>query len=148
MTEGLQIGIVAREAGITVDAIRFYEKSGLLQRPPRSEGGFRLFRRKDVEDLIFVRKAQALGFSLEEVRDLLLLQNESVGACGHVREMLESKLVGVREKIAEMRKLETGLSRALRKCKREIRNSSSPSEESCPVLDEISGLSRARRTER
>ena len=148
MTQGLQIGVVARETGLTVDAIRFYERSGLLKRPPRSEGGFRLFRQKDLEDLRFVRKAQELGFSLDEVRELLFLQSESVGACGHVREMLESKLVSVREKIADLRTLETGLSEALRKCRREIRNSGSPSEESCPVLDQISGLSRIRRTER
>jgi DNA-binding transcriptional MerR regulator len=144
MTQGLQIGVVARETGLTVDAIRFYEKSGLLKRPPRSEGGFRMFRQKDLEDLKFVRKAQELGFSLDEVRELLFLQSESVGACGHVREMLELKLASVREKVAELRKMETGLSEALRKCKRELRLSSSSSGECCPVLDEISGL----RTER
>ncbi len=144
MTQGLQIGVVARETGLTVDAIRFYEKSGLLKRPPRSEGGFRLFRQKDLEDLRFVRKAQELGFSLDEVRDLLLLQSESAGACGHVREMLELKLAGVREKIAALRKLETGLSEALRKCKRELRHSRSSPGESCPVLDEISGLGTER----
>ncbi|MCL5744162.1 MAG: heavy metal-responsive transcriptional regulator [Acidobacteria bacterium] len=148
MTEGLQIGFVARETGLTVDAIRFYEKSGLLKRPARSEGGFRLFRQKDLEDLRFVRNAQALGFSLGEVRELLLLQSESIGSCGHVREMLDSKLVSVREKIAELRKLETGLSESLRKCRWELRNSGSPSEKSCPVLDEISGFRRTRRTER
>jgi DNA-binding transcriptional MerR regulator len=73
MTQGLQIGVVARETGLTVDAIQFYEKSGLLKRPPRSEGGFRLFRQKDLEDLRFVRKAQELGFSLNEVRELAFL---------------------------------------------------------------------------
>ncbi len=148
MTEGLLIGIVARETGLTADAIRFYEKSGLLKRPPRSEGGFRLFRRKDVEDLKFVRRAQALGFSLDEVRDLLLLQSESAGVCEHVRGMLESKLAGVREKIVELRRLEAGLSEGLRKCRRELHNSGSSSEENCPVLAQIGGLSRTRRTGR
>ena len=78
MPQGIQIGRVAKEIGLTVDAIRFYEKEGLLKSPARSEGRFRLFGPDDVRNLKFIRKAQELGFSLQEIRELLVLQQEEV----------------------------------------------------------------------
>jgi DNA-binding transcriptional MerR regulator len=137
MPQGLQIGVVAHQAGLTVDAIRFYEKSGLLKRPPRTEGGFRLFRRQDVEDLKFIRKAQDLGFSLQEIRELLLLQGESLEACEHVRELLGQKLASVRGKIAELQKLDRSLDDSLRKCNRRLRRAGATHEGCCPVLEEL-----------
>ena len=137
MPQGLQIGAVAQETGLTVDAIRFYEKSGLLKRPPRTEGGFRLFRMQDVQNLKFIRKAQDLGFSLQEIRELLLLQGDSVAACGHVRELLDQKLASVRGKIEELQKLERSLASALRKCDRELKALGASHEERCPVLEEL-----------
>lgn len=120
MLLGLQIGSVAHQTGLTVDAIRFYEKSGLLKRPPRTEGGFRLFGLRDVQDLKFIRKAQDLGFSLREIRELLVLRGESFKACEHVRALLGHKLADVRGKIDELRRLEHSLANALRKCDREL----------------------------
>src|SRR6266853_536643 len=61
MPVGLQIGTLAQQTGLTVDAIRFYEKSGLLKRPARTEGGFRLFRREDVDDLLDQKRAAVRG---------------------------------------------------------------------------------------
>lgn len=137
MPQGLQIGVVAHQAGLTVDAIRFYEKSGLLKRPPRTEGGFRLFRQQDVQDLKFIRKAQDLGFSLQEIRELLLLQGESVEACEHVRELLDHKLAGVRGKIKELQKLGRSLDGSWRKCNRKLRQAGATHEGCCPVLEEL-----------
>jgi DNA-binding transcriptional MerR regulator len=71
----LQIGDVASQTGLTVDTIRFYERERLLHRAARSSGGFRLFSQSDVADLEFIRNAQELGFSLQEIRDLLTLKN-------------------------------------------------------------------------
>jgi len=137
MPQGLQIGVVAHQAGLTVDAIRFYEKSGLLKRPSRTEGGFRLFRLQDVQDLKFIRKAQELGFSLQEIRELLLLQGESVEACEHVRELLDQKLTSVRGKVEDLQKLERGLEGSLRKCNRKLRQAGATHEGCCPVLEEL-----------
>jgi len=145
VTQGLQIGAVAQQTGLTVDAIRFYEKEGLLQRPPRSEGGFRLFRLEDVEALKFIRKAQELGFSLQEVREILVVQGHGVESCEHVRELVEQKLVSVRGKVEELRKLERSLQRALRKCNRRLRQASATHERNCPVLEELSRTNRHRR---
>jgi len=140
MPQALQIGRVAREAGLTVDAIRFYEKCGLLKRPPRTEGGYRLFRPEDIQDLKFIRRAQDLGFSLQEIRELLFLQAESVEACDHVRELLDQKLASVRRKIEELRKLERSLERSLRLCNRKLKSAVTAHTGSCPVLN---GLGRA-----
>ena len=71
MSETLKIGAVAKRTGLSVDTIRFYEAEGLLKSPPRSDGGFRLFQEKDIEDLRFIRVGQSLGLSLKETRELL-----------------------------------------------------------------------------
>jgi DNA-binding transcriptional MerR regulator len=138
-----RIGQVARETGISIDTIRFYEKQGLLKRSPRTEGGFRLFGTGDIETLKFVRKAQELGFSLNEIRELLILRSDQVPACSHVKELLDQKLVGVGKKIRELQDLERGLKRALQKCKQELKTAAAGHEECCPVIDEISWAARS-----
>jgi DNA-binding transcriptional MerR regulator len=133
----MQIGAVAKETGVSIDTIRFYEKQGLLNAHQRSEGGFRLFRNADVERLKFVRKAQELGFSLAEIRELLALQGEEVTSCIHVQEVLERKLAVVQEKIEELTKVENVLKRSLRKCRRELKNGDGSHTASCPLLNEL-----------
>jgi DNA-binding transcriptional MerR regulator len=133
-----KIGQVAQETGLTIDTIRFYEKQGLLKQSVRTEGGFRLFGNNEIETLKFVRKAQNLGFSLSEIRELLILRADHVPACSHVEELLKQKLAGVEQKIEELRKLEQSLKAALRKCKRALRTAALGHEDCCPVLEEIS----------
>jgi DNA-binding transcriptional MerR regulator len=138
MPQGLQIGTLAQQTGLTVDAIRFYEKSGLLKRPARTQGGFRLFRREDALDLRFIQLAQELGFSLQEIRELLILQREDVEACSHVDDLLDQKLADVRGKIAELEKLKRSLESASRKCKQELKKAGVAHRGCCPVLEELS----------
>src|SRR6516225_6415016 len=116
MPQGFHIGQVARETGLTVDAIRFYEKQRLLKPAPRTEGGFRLFSGQDVQRIRFIRRAQELGFSLSEIRELLMVRGEQVEACSHVRDMLTGKLGAVRQKIRELRKLERQFATDLKQC--------------------------------
>jgi MerR family transcriptional regulator, mercuric resistance operon regulatory protein len=100
-----------------VDAIRFYEKQRLLKPAPRTEGGFRLFSGQDLQHIQFIRRAQELGFSLSEIRDLLVLKGEQE-ACTHVRDMLTAKLDSVRQKIIELRRLESQFAADLKQCER------------------------------
>ncbi len=137
MRQGLQIGQVAPETGLTVDAIRFYEKQHLLKHSLRTEGGFRLFSANDVQKIRFICRAQDLGLSLNEIRELLILQNGEVAACSHVRDRLRTKLRAVREKIAELQKLEGQLAADLKKCERTLRSGKSARHDCCPVLDGI-----------
>ena len=138
-----KIGQVAQETGLSIDTIRFYEKLGLLKRSPRTEGGFRLFGIGDIETLKFVRKAQELGFSLKEIRELLILRSDHVPACSHVKELLDQKLLAVERKITELQNLERSLKRALQKCKRELKTVAAGHKECCPVLDEINRAARS-----
>jgi DNA-binding transcriptional MerR regulator len=137
-----KIGQVAQETGLSIDTIRFYEKQGLLRRSARTEGGFRLFGSQEIQTLKFVRKAQELGFSLSEIRDLLILQADHLPACSHVKELLDQKLGAVGRKIQELQNLERILKLALRKCKRGLKTTSPGHEECCPVLNEINQAAR------
>ena len=88
----MQIGIVAKKIGLSVDAIRFYERNALLPRPPRTQGGFRRYTESDVETLAFIRRVQGLGFKLSEIRGLLNLRGNLLQPCAPVRRRLEEKL--------------------------------------------------------
>jgi DNA-binding transcriptional MerR regulator len=142
MAPELQIGRVARETGLSIDTIRFYEREGLLRPQARSKGGFRLFSREDVRSLKFVRQAQELGFSLKEIRELLALRDGSMRACEHVRDLLEQKVWRVREKLEELRKLERELDGALATCRAELPRRFHHHEDRCPLLDEIRARSQ------
>ncbi|HKB98605.1 MAG TPA: heavy metal-responsive transcriptional regulator [Terriglobales bacterium] len=128
----MQIGIVAKKIGLSVDAIRFYERNGLLPRPPRTEGGFRRYGENDVETLAFVRRVQGLGFKLSEIRGLLRLRGNRLQPCAPVRRRLEEKLGDVQRKLRDLHKLEDELRLALRSCNRELRKRSAH----CPILRE------------
>jgi len=137
MDHSLKIGEVAKATGLSVDAIRFYERERLLRPPTRTEGGFRLFGADAIQTLRFIRKAQELGFSLSDIRQLLYLQNGKGETCSHVRDLLEQKLAAVRGKISELKRLETKLKVGLRKCNQELKSKRECLDGHCPVLEEI-----------
>ena len=126
----MQIGIVAKKIGLSVDAIRFYERNGLLRRPPRTEGGFRRYAENDVETLAFVRRVQGLGFKLSEIRGLLNLRGSRIQPCAPVRRRLQAKLADVRHKLENLQKLKRELQLALRSCDKELRKQNAH----CPIL--------------
>ncbi len=120
----MQIGTVAKKIGLSVDAIRFYERNALLPRAPRSEGGFRQYQESDIVTLGFIRRAQGLGCTLGEVRELLALRQSRLQPCAPVRRRLEQKLVHVHRKLSDLQKLERELRLALRSCNRELQKRS------------------------
>jgi DNA-binding transcriptional MerR regulator len=126
----VQIGSVAKKIGLSVDAIRFYERNALLPSPPRSTGGFRQYADADVETLGFIQQVQGLGFTLKEVRELLELRQSRLQPCAPVRRRLEQKLSQVPGKLADLQKLELELRAALRACNRKLRKRSAR----CPLL--------------
>src|SRR5712692_10742686 len=128
----MQIGAVGKRIGLSVDAIRFYERNALLPRPPRSPGGYRQYGENDLETLAFIRRVQGLGFKLREIRGLLNLRGSRLQPCAPVRRRLEEKLVDVRRKLADLQKLEHELRLALRSCNKELQKRSAH----CPILRE------------
>ena len=135
-TQPLHIGEVARQTGVSVDALRFYEKERLLRRPSRTSGGFRLFDAEDIDRVRFIRQVQELGFSLGEVKELLVLRSGSVNACSRVRGLLEQKLIKVRHHIQELRKLEHELQSAMKACDTAQRRTRRI-QQRCPVLEPV-----------
>jgi DNA-binding transcriptional MerR regulator len=142
MSSGIQIGRVSEQTGISVDAIRFYERQRLLERPSRTEGGFRLFKTEDIQRIRFIRCAQQLGFSLPEIRELLVLRRQEGETCPHVRDLLRAKVGTVRQKIRELTILEQQLTKSLRKCERNLKVTGNCHRDECPVLQEISHRGR------
>ncbi|HJT69771.1 MAG TPA: heavy metal-responsive transcriptional regulator [Terriglobales bacterium] len=126
----MQIGIVAQKVGLSIDAIRFYERNALLPRPPRTQGGFRQYAEGDVETLAFIRRVQGLGFKLSEIRGLLRLRGNRLQPCAPVRRRLEEKLTDVERKLADLQKLKHELRLALRSCDKELRKQNAH----CPIL--------------
>jgi DNA-binding transcriptional MerR regulator len=137
MNHTLKIGEVAKATGLSVDAIRFYQRERLVRQTARTDGGFRLFGPGDIQTLRFIRQAQELGFSLSDIRQLLYLESGKDETCSHVRDLLEQKLAAVRGKIAELKKLERNLKLGLRKCNRELGSKRECRDGHCPVLEEI-----------
>jgi len=126
----MRIGRASKRTGASADAIRFYERNGLLRRMPRTDGGFRLYSEEDVATLLFIRRSQRLGFSLAEIRELVSLRSRRRKPCEQVRNLLQRKLAHIRIRVRELRELERDLKASLRLCNRGLRKRDTQ----CPIL--------------
>ncbi|MDT8436661.1 MAG: MerR family transcriptional regulator [Gemmatimonadota bacterium] len=129
--EILTIGRLARAAGVHIETIRFYERRGLLPDPPRTRSGYRQYPPRAVKRLRFIRRAQGLGFTLDEIAELLELRVDEVAACHDVELRVRAKLRDVATKIAELRRIEGALERLVAAC--ETREPTTD----CPILEEL-----------
>jgi MerR family mercuric resistance operon transcriptional regulator len=112
----MTVGELARQAGVNVQTIRFYEREGLLPRPPRTAGGYRAFPAESVARVRFIKRAQELGFTLNDARELLELREHRETACPDVRKRAESKLADVADKIRRLRAIRRELARLAKAC--------------------------------
>ena len=117
---GLLIGELARSAGVGVETIRFYERRGLLEAPPRGASGYRRFPPAAAARLRFIHQAQQLGFSLREVADLLSLQVAAGATCAEVRERARAKLVEVRARQRSLARIGRALERLIERCRGDV----------------------------
>jgi MerR family transcriptional regulator, copper efflux regulator len=130
----MRIGQMSKQTGVSIDAIRFYERNRLLAAPTRSEGGFRLYSSDDLSALQFIRNLQTLGFSLNEIRDFVSLRTNDLRACSAVRKMLDRKLKDIHAKRIALAKLEDELKDALTKCNAQLKRPRGKKNGRCPVL--------------
>lgn len=124
----MTIGELAAAAGVPAATVRYYEQRGLLAPAPRTPAGYRVYDADGVRRLRFIKHAQALGFSLEDVQELLALRVTDPRSCARVEATTESKLRHVRERIREFRRMERVLESLLHSC--EAREAT----DECPVL--------------
>jgi MerR family mercuric resistance operon transcriptional regulator len=130
--EILSIGQVARRAGVGVETVRFYEREGLLEEPPRRSSGYRQYSEQVVTRLRFIKRAQQLGFSLKEISELLLLRVDDQTSCEEVKQRTEAKLAEVERKMVELHRMRQALLQVASLC-----TGQGPSGR-CPMLDALS----------
>lgn len=98
----LKIGALARQAGVTVKTIRFYDQIGLLPPAERTSSGYRLYSEREVARLLFIRKAVLVGLSLDEVREILRLYDQGQPCCPHARAIIQVKIEDLSQRIAKL----------------------------------------------
>lgn len=113
----LRIGELAERSGVSVEALRYYERVGLLPKAPRSANGYRYYPAEDVERIGFILRAKALGFTLGDIRDLLSLQVDAdEHTCKEVKAVADTKLAEIDTKLAELQRMRQALAVLTRAC--------------------------------
>jgi MerR family mercuric resistance operon transcriptional regulator len=131
-SDQMTIGALAELAGINVESIRFYQRKGLLSEPGRPQGSIRRYGRTELGRVRFIKSAQRLGFSLDEISDLLQLEDGS--HCGEAREQAEKKLSDVRAKLAELTRIERVLADLVQRC------CAASGKVCCPLIATLQGV--------
>ena len=129
---GLTIGQLAKKAQVNVETVRYYERRGLLPEPPRKESGYRQYSENDVSRLLFIKRAQTLGFTLKEILELLNLRVDPDTTCGDVKRRAEAKIGDIEEKIRALQKMKKALTKLASTCR-----GRGPTSE-CPILEALS----------
>jgi len=128
MRVSMKIGQIARKADVSVQTVRYYDSLGLLGKSVRNEVGYRLYQQEASARIRFIKRAQDLGFSLEEIGELLELRIERPDQCARVKKKVEHKLELTRKKLQDLQKIERGLIKINRQC------ASAESTGDCPLL--------------
>lgn len=131
MTIELKIGQLAKQVGVNIETIRYYERLNLLAPMSRLPSGYRLYNRDSQRRLRFIKNAQALGFTLHEIEELLDLRINSKARCGDIQRKAEAKLKHVEAKVRDLQSLEAALRRLIRTCR-----AGQPTDH-CPILQSL-----------
>lgn len=126
----LTIGSIAKQAGVGIDTVRFYEREGLLREARRTPGGYRVYAPEDVNRLRFIRRAKSLGFSLEEIAELLQL-NEGQGSRADVRHLAAQRLADLDHKLRELTAIRDALAVLVQRC------SGQGPLKGCPIIEGV-----------
>jgi len=114
--QGVTIGKVAKQSGVGVETVRFYERQGLIDQPPRTSSGYRQYPDETVRRILFIRHAKVLGFSLKEIGELLTLQSDPDATCGDIQTRAEEKLRNINNRIEELEKMRDVLTGLVESC--------------------------------
>ncbi len=122
------VGKLAKEAGVNVETVRYYERTGVLPKPERKASGYRLYSEEDVKRIRFIKHAQQLGFTLKEIQELLELRIDAGISCEEVRQQAEEKILNVEQKIANLQRIRQVLTQLVAACQ------SRKTTDNCPIL--------------
>ena len=129
--ETLSVGQLAKRCGVNAQTVHFYEREGLLPKPPRTAGGYRAFPSDAVARVCFIKQAQAVGFALDEVRELLELRNHPETACPQVQRRAEDKIADVAAKVRDLQTIRRELTRLAKACAGRAKP------HTCPLLEAL-----------
>lgn len=135
----MTIGKVAKNADVNIETIRYYERRGLIPKPPRRESGYRQYGGDTIQRVKFIKRAQGLGFSLREVSDLLTLRVDPQTTCADVMARAEVKIDEIDGKIRALKIMKEALSKLVVECTGE-----GPSSE-CPILEALNAVEEEQR---
>jgi len=130
-TKPLTIGRLARAAGINLETVRYYERRGLLPKPPRSSSGYRLFPADAAQRLRFIKHAQELGFALKEIRELLALRISPRTSSAEIRKRAKAKIKDIEDKIKSLESMRKSLHKLTQSC------SGCGPVSDCPILESL-----------
>lgn len=129
--KALKIGAVAQQAGVNLQTIHYYERRGLLPKPPRTESNYRAYPEDAVLRARFIRRAQELGFTLKEIKELLSLRAAPRARCADVRQRAETKVRDIDDKVRTLQAMRKALTELIGECSGKGRVSE------CPILDAL-----------
>ena len=127
----LSIGQVAKQTGIGIETIRFYERKGLIDEPPRRESGYRQYTDDVIRQLTFIQQAKTLGFSLNEIQELLSLRSQPGVSSREIKQMAETKLDDIEQKIKMLKRMQKSLKNLVDQCP-----GVGPTDE-CPIIEAL-----------
>lgn len=129
--ENLIIGQLAEKAQVNVETVRYYERKGLIPKPPQRASGYRQYPQETVARIQFIKNAKELGFSLREISELLSLRVNPDSRCGDVKKRAEEKISDIEEKIKTLQKMKKALLKLAKECKGRADISE------CPILEAL-----------
>lgn len=131
MLNALTIGQLAKRTGVNIETLRFYEREKLIASPPRRASGYRQYSSEMIGEILFIRQAKELGFSLKEIGELLLLRSNSSGKASDVRRLAVGKIADIDSKITALQLLRNDLTRLTTAC------SGRGSIQECPIMNAL-----------
>ena len=134
--EGLKVGEVAKRAAVNLQTIHYYEREGLLLRPPRTASNYRMYTMDAVRRVRFIKRAQELGFALSDIKELLSLRAAPGTRCGDVRQQARAKLQDIEEKIGTLQRMRRALTKLIGEC------SGRGPITACPILEALDSEDR------
>ncbi|MEN8232823.1 MAG: MerR family transcriptional regulator [Thermodesulfobacteriota bacterium] len=130
---GLTIGKLAKQAGLGIETVRFYERQGLIEPPPRTDSNYRIYPEEEVSRLKFIKRAKDLGFTLKEIKELFVLQHDPHATKADIKKRTVEKIEDIKKKVQDLTRIQEVLEHLAGTCE-----GHGPISE-CPILDALTG---------